>query len=275
MSPPLRPFLVPTSALVMLSPTGRYSGSSLRLFSLVVLVTDLVAICASQPVVPTRSENSNVCLVPKNSPFDAFHPVPDPVCLPADAPPPPPSDEFLSFEDWKSLKLEETSIPTPERGTNPNPSDPSLHTAEPVAHITSTLDGAVPVPSPRVPLTDRFNYASSECSARIQGVSKSIKSPWAILNSKRDKYMLSPCSPKEKFVILELCDDIQIGAIVLTYYLRRIFTENCPKTRSNWRTLSSFLVCSRILVSVRPKPTRRTDGTFLEHSGRRIFGPFR
>jgi len=97
-----------------------------------------------------------------------------------------------------------------DRVTDSNPSDPSA--PELATDITtSTSDGNLPLPPLRVPLTDRFNYASSECSARVQSSHKSMKSPWAILNSKRDKYMLSPCAAKEKFVVVELCDDIQVG----------------------------------------------------------------
>lgn len=183
-----------------------------RALRLTLLVIGLVTSCTTQPAHPSHLETDTICSVPNHFPFGAFTPSPEPVCLPTDAPLPTP-DEFLSFEEWKSLKLEEHAIPHQDRATNPNPSDPSLHAPELITDIAapSTSDGNLPLPSLRVPLTDRFNYASSECSARIQSSHKSVKSPWAILNSKRDKYMLSPCSAREKFIVVELCDDIQVG----------------------------------------------------------------
>ena len=180
--------------------------------SLSLLFIGLLTSCAAQSAHLSHKEADTVCFVPNHFSFGIIIPAPEPICLPADAPPPTP-DEFLSFEEWKSLKLEENVIAHQDRATSPNPSDPSLHAPDVATDITSspTTDGNLPLPSLRVPLTDRFNYASSECSARIQSSHKSVKSPWAVLNSKRDKYMLSPCGVREKFVVVELCDDIQVG----------------------------------------------------------------
>ncbi|KAF8320407.1 hypothetical protein DL93DRAFT_1838288 [Clavulina sp. PMI_390] len=183
-----------------------------------------VAGCASQPFndLNFHIPASDVCLAAPYSPFAVFISTSEPVCLPTDAPRPPPTDEFLSFEEWKVQRIEESTIMNSAKGTNPNPADPSFQMAEPVLDMnaSATTDGVAtaPLPSLRVPLTDRFNYASGECSARIQGASKAIKSPWAILNSKRDKYMLSPCSTKDRFIVIELCDDIQIDTIQLANF---------------------------------------------------------
>ena len=71
----------------------------------------------------------------------------------------------------------------------------------------------------RVPLTDRFNYASLDCSARVHTSHRSAKSASSILSSKRDRYMLSPCNSKEKqFVAVELCDDIRIDTVQLANF---------------------------------------------------------
>ena len=77
----------------------------------------------------------------------------------------------------------------------------------------------------RIPLTDRFNYASMECSARIHKAHKSAKSASSILSSKKDRYMLSPCTTKSSdgreenhFVIVELCEDIRIDTVQLANF---------------------------------------------------------
>lgn len=180
---------------------------------IVVLVIGVLTSSFAQSLVDPDTSGDTVCLVTPYDPFPtAPPPPPEPICLPSEAPPPPSSDDFLSFEEWKSLKLEETAVPIHDSVTNPNPNDPIFQPDVPSDFHTPTSLGGAPLPSLRVPLTDRFNYASSECSARIQKMHKSVKSPWSILTSKRDKYMLSPCSVRNKFVVVELCDDIQIGA---------------------------------------------------------------
>ncbi|KAF8519512.1 UNC-like C-terminal-domain-containing protein [Gautieria morchelliformis] len=70
----------------------------------------------------------------------------------------------------------------------------------------------------RVPLTDRFNYASLDCSARVHSSHRSARSPSAILSSKKDRYMLSPCSEIPNFVVVELCDDIRIDTVQLANF---------------------------------------------------------
>lgn len=189
---------------------------------LLLLMTayDLARVYAQPP------PESNFCLAPTSNVFEVFvQPSPNPVCLLSEAPTHHLVDEFLSFEEWKSLKAsEEANLSnTLQQGSNnsnryPNDSSSTSQTLDFDADYTasSTHGGGEPLPTStppplRVPLIDRFNYASSDCSARIHGAHKSLKSPFGILTSKKDKYMLSPCSTRDKFVIVELCDDIQIG----------------------------------------------------------------
>lgn len=89
----------------------------------------------------------------------------------------------------------------------------------------------------RVPLTDRFNYASLDCSARVHTAHKSAKSPSSILISKRDRYMLSPCVSKgeKQFVVIELCEDIRLDTVQLANFeffsgVFKDFTVSVAKT---------------------------------------------
>ncbi len=88
----------------------------------------------------------------------------------------------------------------------------------------------------QVPLTDRFNYAALDCSARVHVAHRSAKSSSSILSSKRDRYMLSPCTSKEKqFVIVELCDDVRIDTVQLANFeffsgVFKDFTVSVAKT---------------------------------------------
>ncbi|KAH9971453.1 UNC-like C-terminal-domain-containing protein [Russula compacta] len=100
----------------------------------------------------------------------------------------------------------------------------------------------------RVPLTDRFNYASVDCSARVHTAHPAAKSASNILSSKRDRYMLWPCNAATTttstttagrrpplFVVVELCDDIRIDTVQMANFeffsgVFREFTVSVAKT---------------------------------------------
>ena len=108
----------------------------------------------------------------------------------------------------------------------------------------------------RVPLTDRFNYASMECSARVHKSHKSAKSSSSILSSKKDRYMLSPCVTKtgdgkeeSHFVIVELCEDIRMDTVQLANFeffsgMFKDFTVSVAKTYTpdmpEWTTVGTY-----------------------------------
>jgi hypothetical protein len=112
------------------------------------------------------------------------------------------------------------------------------------------------LPHFRVPLTDRFNYASMECSARVHKAHKSAKSASSILSSKKDRYMLSPCATKtadgkeeNHFVVVELCEDIRIDTVQLANFeffsgVFKEFTVSVAKTYTpdvpEWTTVGTY-----------------------------------
>lgn len=181
-------------------------------------------------------------------------------------------DLFLSFEDWKAKRFIESNHsqknnPSPNTGTTArvpaeNPAEGAAHSpttpADPssssslssssvlddaldmtdAAPTTQSAEGTAPPASPhfRVPLTDRFNYASLDCSARVHTAHRAAKSASNILSSKRDRYMLSPCDAAgPQFVVVELCDDIRIDTVQLANFeffsgVFREFTVSVAKT---------------------------------------------
>ncbi|PVV04059.1 hypothetical protein BB560_001451 [Smittium megazygosporum] len=70
----------------------------------------------------------------------------------------------------------------------------------------------------KLPLKDRFNYVSSDCGAVLLNSNKEAKKSSAILSKKKDEYMLNLCSAKNKFFVVELCDEILIDAISIANY---------------------------------------------------------
>ena len=135
------------------------------------------------------------------------------------------------------------------------------------------LDFGFGEPHFRIPLTDRFNYASMECSARVHKAHKSAKSASSILSSKNDRYMLSPCTTKtadgkeeNHFVVVELCEDIRIDTVQLANFeffsgAFKDFTVSVAKTYTpdvpEWTTVGTYRarnirgvqVCSSEIVS--------------------------
>jgi hypothetical protein len=207
------------------------------------------------------------------SPNDPFHALAiyapkqpeDPVCCLTPLAPMEPvieNDVLLSFEEWKAkqfamqaeakAKAMETSrsAAVASQGQATGNSNQGEHSSEPVAadaptpsdlsSLESGDDHTTELLSPhfRVPLTDRFNYASLDCSARVHTAHRSAKSPSAILSSMKDKYMLSPCGiPKNQaqFVVVELCEDIRIDTVQLANFeffsgVFKDFTVSVAKT---------------------------------------------
>ncbi|KAF8955257.1 UNC-like C-terminal-domain-containing protein [Flammula alnicola] len=177
--------------------------------------------------VPKQPENPICCL----KPLTPSEPVDDGI--------------LLSFEEWKMKQLamqtassakhnEEAINRASAGGTGEgNLGGDISNTSETVIlspdNSASTVESANAVEATpewtdfsylKVPTTDRFNYASLDCSARVHTSHRSAKSPSSILTSKRDRYMLSPCdTPKEQqFVVVELCDDIRIDTVQLANF---------------------------------------------------------
>lgn len=177
----------------------------------------------------------------KNDPFRAIvlahrkrQPEPPLCCLTPPSsiePPDDVEDVLLSFEEWKSKQSQYQS--KPQSQTQPrvtahlriealeNTESSTTHETNVTVPDTSAyLPETALSPHFRVPITDRFNYANLDCSARVHTSHRSAKSPSSILSSKKDKYMLSPCSTGKEgqFVVVELCEDIRIDTVQLANF---------------------------------------------------------
>ncbi|KAJ1884830.1 hypothetical protein LPJ81_007015, partial [Coemansia sp. IMI 209127] len=98
-------------------------------------------------------------------------------------------------------------------------------------------------------LKGRFNFASADCAAVVLKANKEAKGLTAILNPKKDQYMLNECSVDGKFVIVELCDDILIDTLVLGNYeffsstfkdMMVYVSDRYPPKNSTWTLLGHF-----------------------------------
>lgn len=96
---------------------------------------------------------------------------------------------------------------------------------------------------------ERTNYASFDCAATILKSNPESKSGSSILVENKDSYMLSKCSAKNKFVIVELCSDILVDTIVLANYeffssifrhFRISVSDRYPVKMEKWKDLGTF-----------------------------------
>ena len=96
---------------------------------------------------------------------------------------------------------------------------------------------------------ERFNYASFDCAANVLKWNPEAKSPSAVLGENKDSYMLNECTARNKFLILELCNDISIDTIVLSNFeffsstfrtFRVSVSDKYPVKTDKWKTLGTF-----------------------------------
>jgi hypothetical protein len=96
---------------------------------------------------------------------------------------------------------------------------------------------------------ERFNYASFDCAATILKTNKQAKSATSVLVENKDSYMLNECSADNKFIIVELCDDILVDTVVLANYeffssmfrhFRVSVSDRYPVKMERWRMLATF-----------------------------------
>ncbi|KAF8158431.1 UNC-like C-terminal-domain-containing protein [Crassisporium funariophilum] len=208
-----------------------------------MLPTALLALLFASPVFSEPTSPNNLFrAIALQAPK---HPEPPICCLKPLTPLDNVQDEILlSFEEWKAkqsaqadnaarAKEKDAANRSPVNANGsagsaegngsepipPLPDAPSL-SGHPNAGELASGQWTEVSPHFRVPLTDRFNYANLDCSARVHTAHRSAKSPSSILSSKRDRYMLSPCnsSKEKKFVVVELCDDIRIDTVQLANF---------------------------------------------------------
>lgn len=122
--------------------------------------------------------------------------------------------------------------------------------AEPIKFIHPLPFSGTNLPDdPLLRLSSRTNYAGVDCSASVLKSSRYSKGASSILHSAKDRYMLHPCSAKEKWVIMELCEEIDVDAIVLANWeffssMFKVFTlhgsGSYPGTKDDWVDLGAF-----------------------------------
>ena len=96
---------------------------------------------------------------------------------------------------------------------------------------------------------ERSNYASFDCASTVLKTNPECKGSNAVLMENKDSYMLNICSAKNKFFIVELCDDILIDTVVLANFeffssmfrtFRVSVSDRYPVKLDKWKELGTF-----------------------------------
>ena len=96
---------------------------------------------------------------------------------------------------------------------------------------------------------ERFNYASFDCAATVLKTNPECKGTNSVLVENKDSYMLNACPARNKFIIVELCNDILIDTIVLGNFeffsstfrtFRASISDRYPVKLDKWRELGTF-----------------------------------
>ncbi|KAJ5304105.1 transcriptional regulator family: Fungal Specific TF [Penicillium atrosanguineum] len=96
---------------------------------------------------------------------------------------------------------------------------------------------------------ERFNYASFDCAATVLKTNSECKGSSSVLLENKDSYMLNECRAQNKFLILELCDDILVDTVVLANYeffssifhtFRVSVSDRYPAKPDQWKELGVY-----------------------------------
>ncbi|KAJ5182727.1 hypothetical protein N7492_000343 [Penicillium capsulatum] len=96
---------------------------------------------------------------------------------------------------------------------------------------------------------ERFNYASFDCASTVLKTNPECKGSSSVLVENKDSYMLNECRAQNKFLILELCDDILVDTVVLANYeffssifhtFRVSVSDRYPAKPDQWKELGVY-----------------------------------
>ncbi|KAK6433580.1 hypothetical protein LTR95_010242 [Oleoguttula sp. CCFEE 5521] len=131
---------------------------------------------------------------------------------------------------------------------NVGPSKPALREDAP-AVPSSQAQPALRSKDAGTTCKERTNYASFDCAATMLKNNPEAKSGSSILVENKDSYLLNKCAAKNKFVIVELCNDILIDTVVLANYeffssifrhFRVSVSDKYPVRIDKWKDLGTF-----------------------------------
>ncbi|KAK4238585.1 UNC-like C-terminal-domain-containing protein [Achaetomium macrosporum] len=134
---------------------------------------------------------------------------------------------------------------------------------------------------------ERFSYSSFDAGATVLKTSPGAKNAKAILVENKDSYMLLECRAKNKFVIVELSDDILVDTVVLANFeffssmirkFRVSVSDRYPVKLDKWVELGTFEArnsrdIQAFLIEHPQIYTKYVRIEFLSHWGNEFYCP--
>ncbi|KAK3302545.1 UNC-like C-terminal-domain-containing protein [Chaetomium strumarium] len=134
---------------------------------------------------------------------------------------------------------------------------------------------------------ERFSYSSFDAGATVLKTSPGAKNAKAILVENKDSYMLLECRAKNKFVIVELSDDILVDTVVLANFeffssmirkFRVSVSDRYPVKLDKWVELGTFEArnsrdIQAFLIEHPQIYTKYIRVEFLSHWGNEFYCP--
>jgi hypothetical protein len=262
---------LPQQCLSRSTPTSNSTTTLTPAVTATLATTDSISLSSSfvsEDLQPASTETQSPSATQPEAEFDTDSPLDN--------------ANFLSFEEWKKQNLANVGQSPEHTGQkshsgqdnavrDPRPIDNALDTLGEDSKIelefggfgrqdSSSLSsaGAQPTVASEPTLRsrdagktckERSNYASFDCAATILKSNPESKSANAVLVENKDRYMLNICSSSNKFLIVELCNDILIDTIVLANYeffssifrtFRVSVSDRYPVKADRWRELGVF-----------------------------------
>ncbi|KUI59339.1 hypothetical protein VP1G_06571 [Cytospora mali] len=150
--------------------------------------------------------------------------------------------------DVLSDKISEMTAPANARSTPAATDAPSAEAQEPalydddVAHYRRPRDAGKTC-------KERFSYSSFDGGATVLKTSPGAKNAKAILVENKDSYMLFECKQENKFVVVELSEDILVDTVVLANFeffssmirsFRVSVSDKYPVKLEKWKDVGTF-----------------------------------
>lgn len=151
------------------------------------------------------------------------------------------------FSDDFGSMFEELIGGVVEKEKKPNVYDEGEYIAPSKAGERNTNKKIQPVAGVRMKsLKERFNYASTDCAATVRKANNQAKGAQSILYESKDQYLLNKCAA-DKFVIINLCEQIVVDTIVManfeffssTFKDFRVYASSKYPTK-DWRLLGQW-----------------------------------
>jgi hypothetical protein len=164
--------------------------------------------------------------------------------------------QFLSFEEWKRQKgvdsHKESDSSTPLKSNKPSiPKDNGIIGEEMEIDLSNFFAASSEDEQEEEGrlYKDKFNYASFDCAATIVKTNSEAKGAISILFENKDSYLLNPCSAPNKFVVIEMCEDILVDSFVIanleffssTFKKVALYvSDSFPIQKNGWTSLGVF-----------------------------------